>query len=160
MIKFNSLSRTVDNKVHVVHIHIYVHIYMHMSAKISWSQHDTDHSLKIFRKQNMADYQYFLKLQFSWNPDTLLQWTGHPLPVVQEMAFTLTHWGWDEMAAILLMTFWITLNENICIESNWQYVSIGSDNGLAPSRRKAIIWTNAWWCHMASVMQTCHHWFR
>ena len=27
--------------------------------------------------------------------------------------------------------------------SNWQYVSIGSDNGLAPSRWQAIIWTNA-----------------
>ena len=26
---------------------------------------------------------------------------------------------------------------------NWQYVGIGSDNGLAPSRRQAIIWTNA-----------------
>ena len=27
--------------------------------------------------------------------------------------------------------------------SNWQYSSIGSDNGLAPIRRQAIIWTNA-----------------
>ena len=27
-------------------------------------------------------------------------------------------------------------------ESNWQYVSIGSDNGLAANRRQAIIWTN------------------
>ena len=27
--------------------------------------------------------------------------------------------------------------------SNWQYVSIGSDNGLVPYRRQAIIWTNA-----------------
>ena len=31
----------------------------------------------------------------------------------------------------------------ICfLGSNWRYVSIGSDNGLAPSRRQAIIWTN------------------
>ena len=31
----------------------------------------------------------------------------------------------------------------ICsLGSNWQYVGIGSDNGLAPSRRQAIIWTN------------------
>ena len=47
----------------------------------------------------------------------------------------------------------IFLNENIWIlkyvfvetwslGSNWQYVSIGSDNGSAPSRRQAIIWTN------------------
>ena len=27
--------------------------------------------------------------------------------------------------------------------SNWQYSNIGSDNGLAPNRRRAIIWTNA-----------------
>ena len=26
--------------------------------------------------------------------------------------------------------------------SNFQYFSIGSDNGLAPNRRQAIIWTN------------------
>ena len=37
--------------------------------------------------------------------------------------------------------------------SNWQYVSIGSDNGLAPSRRQAIIWSDAdpvhWRIYMA-----------
>ena len=27
--------------------------------------------------------------------------------------------------------------------SNWQYASIGSDNGLALCRRQAIIWINA-----------------
>ena len=27
--------------------------------------------------------------------------------------------------------------------SNWQWYSIGLDNGLAPNRRQAIIWTNA-----------------
>ena len=32
----------------------------------------------------------------------------------------------------------------ICtLGSNWQYDSIGSDNGLAPNRRQAIISTNA-----------------
>ena len=29
-----------------------------------------------------------------------------------------------------------------CLGSNWQYGSIGSDNGLAPNRRQAIIWTD------------------
>ena len=32
-------------------------------------------------------------------------------------------------------------------ESNWQYASIGSDNGLEPSMRQAIIWTNAYPVH-------------
>ena len=43
----------------------------------------------------------------------------------------------------------IFLDENVLIlikislKSNWQQYSIGSDNGLAPARRQAIIWTNA-----------------
>ena len=28
------------------------------------------------------------------------------------------------------------------VDSSWQYSSIGSDNGLAPARWQAIIWTN------------------
>ena len=44
----------------------------------------------------------------------------------------------------------IFLNENVYISiqislkfvPKGQYASIGSDNGLAPSRRQAIIWTN------------------
>ena len=38
--------------------------------------------------------------------------------------------------------------------SNWQYVIIGSDNGLAPNRRQAIIWTNegpVYWRMYASL---------
>ena len=31
--------------------------------------------------------------------------------------------------------------------SNWQYVSIGSGNGLAPNRRQAITWTKAYLVH-------------
>ena len=27
-------------------------------------------------------------------------------------------------------------------DSNWQYASIGSGNGLSPNRRKSITWTN------------------
>ena len=41
----------------------------------------------------------------------------------------------------------IFLKENlteICFSgSNWQYVRIGSGNGLAPTRRQAITWINA-----------------
>ena len=41
----------------------------------------------------------------------------------------------------------IFLNENDRIpfrisRSNWQYSSIGLDNGLAPNKWQAIIWTN------------------
>ena len=56
------------------------------------------------------------------------------------------------MAAILQTTCsnvfcWMKILEfkkNICsLGSNWQYIYIGSDNGLAPSMWQAIIWTNA-----------------
>ena len=65
----------------------------------------------------------------------------------------LTHWGWDEIDATLQMTFWNAFSwlkivyewnftEVYSQESSQQYSSIGSDNGLAPARRQAIIWTN------------------
>ena len=49
-----------------------------------------------------------------------------------------------------VITKWIFFNENILIlitevcpqGSNQQYFSIGSDNGLAPSRPQTIIWIN------------------
>ena len=54
------------------------------------------------------------------------------------------------MAAIFQMHFlewkYISLDEDftdVCPKgSNQQYSSIGSDNGLAPARQQAIIWTN------------------
>ena len=39
--------------------------------------------------------------------------------------------------------FILLLAEVCSYGSNWQQVSIGSGNGLAPNRRQAIIWTNA-----------------
>ena len=52
---------------------------------------------------------------------------------------SLMHWGQDKMAAMSHITF-----SNACswIKGlNWQYSIIGSDNGLAPTRWQAIIWT-------------------
>ena len=69
--------------------------------------------------------------------------------------YFLIHPPLDKIAAISQTTCpnafsWIDIFEfkikfhwNMFLESNWQYVGIGSDNGLAPSRRQAIIWTNA-----------------
>ena len=38
--------------------------------------------------------------------------------------------------------FWLKFD--VCPQgSNWQSSSIGLDNGFAPNRRQAIIWTNA-----------------
>ena len=50
------------------------------------------------------------------------------------------------MAAIFRTTFFlrkcIDFTEVCSQGSNYQYSSIGSENGLAPARRQAIIWTN------------------
>ena len=77
----------------------------------------------------------------------------------------LTHWGRDKMAAVSQTTLsnafsWMKMLEfdydftEVCsLGSNWQYPSIGSDNGLAPVRRQAIIWTNwlVYWRIYASL---------
>ena len=68
--------------------------------------------------------------------------------------YIISYWGRDKIAAISETACsnafsWMKMMElrfkfaEICSqESNQQYPSIGSDNGLAPSRRQAIIWTN------------------
>ena len=68
---------------------------------------------------------------------------------------SLTHWGRDKMATIFQTTFsnafsWMKMYEfrlrfhwSLFLRLQLQYSSIGSDNGLAPSRRQAIIWSNA-----------------
>ena len=65
-----------------------------------------------------------------------------------------THWGWDKMANISQTTFSNAFFEWKCVNfdldftevyfqgSIQQYSIIGSDSGLAPNRRQAIIWTN------------------
>ena len=65
-----------------------------------------------------------------------------------------THWGWDKRATISQTTFSNTFSQWKCMNidqdftevcslgSNWQDAIIGSDNGLAPNRRWAIICTN------------------
>ena len=80
------------------------------------------------------------------------------------------HSGWDKMAAIMQMMIpnafswtkmfelqlhwlhWLQFYWISSLGSNWQFVSIGWDDGLAPNRWQAIIWTNDslfhWCIHM------------
>ena len=60
---------------------------------------------------------------------------------------TLTHWGRDKMAAISKCIFlhenvWISNKKSLKFVPNWQYSSTGSEIGLAPTMRQAIIWTD------------------
>ena len=42
-----------------------------------------------------------------------------------------------------ILYFGSIVTEVCSVGSNWQQPNIGLDNGLAPKRRQAIIWTNA-----------------
>ena len=65
----------------------------------------------------------------------------------------LTHLALDKMTAISQMMFNFNFTEDCSSGTNWQWPSIGWDNGLAPKSRQAIIWTNAnpihWRIHAA-----------
>ena len=68
-------------------------------------------------------------------------------------AYMLTHWGRDKWPPFSKLYFQMHFREWKCMNfgwyftevcskgPNWQYPSIGSDNGLAPARWKGIIWT-------------------
>ena len=45
--------------------------------------------------------------------------------------------SWMKMFEVLL-----DFHRSLFLGSDWQYTSIGSDNGSAPNSRQAIIWTN------------------
>ena len=86
------------------------------------------------------------------SPDGLL------LAFIHQSAYTicisLTHCGRDKMTAISQTTYskvfpWmkmygfrLTFHWSLFLLSVKQYSSIGSDNGLVPTRWQAIIWTN------------------
>ena len=62
------------------------------------------------------------RIWFRWIFGQSLRWLNHPVGV---SAWWLTHWG---------------RVTHICVG---KLAMIGSDNGLSPARRQAIIWTNA-----------------
>ena len=96
-------------------------------------------NVKSVEQIKILDIMKFCRGQALW------QWTCN----------ALTYWGRDKMNAILQTIFFtsffkwkllFSLDWNfteVCFQrSNWQKAIIGSDNGLAPNRRQAIIWTN------------------
>ena len=86
-------------------------------------------------------------------PSPSFEVTGDPV-LPQNNQYLLTYLPLDKVAAIsqtifhMLFLDWKVLYfdsnfTEVCSQgSNWQQPSIGSDNGLAPNRRQAIIWTN------------------
>ena len=94
--------------------------------------------------------KYFIVLFFIHHLINCL-WNGSIGSVLLKQ---LTHWGRDKMAAIFQTTFengfsWMKIYE-VRLRFHWSfflgaqspYSSIGSYNGLTPTRRQAIIWIN------------------
>ena len=76
--------------------------------------------------------------------------------------FFLTHWRRDKMAPTVANHFqFVNENISISIKISLKFVvrvqsSIGSNNGLLPSRRQAIIWTNdgiVYWCIAMVILE-------
>ena len=77
---------------------------------------------------------------------------------VSQSRSSLTHWDRYQMTAISqtthsnlfsvmkMLQFRLKFQWNLFLRFNQQYSSIGLDNGLAPTRRPAIIWTNCGYC--------------
>ena len=100
---------------------------------------------------NRRFYGHWHQKETTWNPDTWTMWSSYMASLATEN-YT-THWGRDKMATILRTPyskgiFWMEIYElrlrfDLFLEVQITiYYSIGSGNGLALTRRKAIIWTN------------------
>ena len=85
-----------------------------------------------------------------WTKGGIIYWGKH----ASLRHNVLTHWGRDKIPAIFQTTFsngflWMKMHEfqlkfhwSLFLEVKLTIFSTGSDNGLAPTRRQAIIWTN------------------
>ena len=75
------------------------------------------------------------------------------MATISQMIFS-NAFSWMKTFEIQIIFLW-----NVFLKVyNWQYVIIGSDNGLASNKQQAIVWTNdglVYWrtylCHSASM---------
>ena len=115
-----------------------------------------------YTSQNSDTWQSSSPLQHIYSRLVLIQWgtslqsniVSHWLGANPKSAL-FSHLPLDKMAAISQMIssdafslmkvlyFGLNFTEVCYLGSNWQYPSIGLDNGLAPNRWQAIIWTTA-----------------
>ena len=123
-----------------------------MVQVMAWCHQSTSHYLNKYWPRSLLPYSFTMLFQ--------LQYMQPQTPSVQSAATIiykspLTHLPLDKMVAISQTIFshafswmkhlYFDYNfTDVCSQgSNWQSSSIGLDNGLAPNRWQAIIWTNA-----------------
>ena len=75
-------------------------------------------------------------LLMSLLPEWLTHWGQGKMDTISQTIFS-NAFSWMKMFQLRLKFHWCYFQG-----SNKQYSSIGSDNGLVPARRQAIIWTN------------------
>ena len=94
---------------------------------LRWFEHSPHIRIVMLKKFHVMKYSW---CEMYWNFNTWIElhWL-HYAPSIRSIScslWSLTHWGW------------VT---HICAS---KITIIGSNNGLSPGRRQAIIWTNAW----------------
>ena len=113
-------------------------------------------SFQHWGRNNMADCLqatfpnafYLVKMIFDWNFNGFCkELIRKTLALVQVMAWRsvgdkLWHESWHKCFIRPYLTHWGRV-AHICVS---KLTIIGSDNGLSPGRRQAIIWTNAGYC--------------
>ena len=100
-----------------------------MDNKINWREHinhvagKISHGIgKLIKPKNISKYQH-------WYPYIIILYIiSLIISVIYGFLLILAHWG--------RVTY-------ICVS---KLTIIGSDNGLSPGRRQAIIWTSAGYC--------------
>ena len=77
----------------------------------------------------------------------ILWLVGHNSVLIQKLSYSIYWLGWSSFAATHQTSYWVLCYllthwrraRHICFS---KLTIIGSDNGLSPGRRQAIIWTN------------------
>ena len=100
--------------------------YIVTSAGIGWA-----HTPRLlYHNCNAVDYGLLSFFDFQRNPHQRLR---------NSLMYHVWKWSQWSKLLVLLITHWGRVT-HICVS---ELTIIGSDNGLSPGRRQAIIWTNA-----------------
>ena len=80
-------------------------------------------------------------------------WSLISLPTYHNMLYLWWHWIRAQFCHVFIFCIMLWISLKFVIMCNWQYPSIGLENGLAPNRWQAIIWTNAETRYTETYMQ-------
>ena len=119
---------------------------------MAWCHQSTSHYLSQYWPRSLLPYSFTILFQLQYmQPQTPSVKAAATIiytsPLTHPPGQNGRHFANDIFKCIFVNEFFFYFDKNftdVCSQgSNWQSSSIGLDNGLAPNRRQAIIWTNA-----------------